>query len=290
MLRHHPPTSSLALEQSAQQAPGPSIKLPPSDITLFHRNGYLLLRSLFSPSECQEILTEVDRLYAQRSIPGCFNAISLEEAQVQGNVLLAYPRMMHPHRISPLLKQYLLHPQITSILTQLLGEEPIAAQSMFYWKPPTALGQAFHQDNFYLRVHPGTCIAAWVALDEIDEENGCLFVAPGSHLLDIVCPETADPAESFTKYFVPIPEGLEAEPLPMHPGDVLFFGGNLIHGSFPNRSTNRFRRCFIGHYAGQSAHELAKYYFPLYDIHGNEIHRAIATGGGPCGTEAKGPH
>jgi len=35
-------------------------------------------------------------------------------------------------------------------------------------------GQAFHQDNFYLRVKPGTCVAAWVAVDDADEENGSI--------------------------------------------------------------------------------------------------------------------
>ena len=34
-------------------------------------------------------------------------------------------------------------------------EEVLSAQSMFYFKPPGARGQALHQDNFYLRVEPG---------------------------------------------------------------------------------------------------------------------------------------
>jgi ectoine hydroxylase-related dioxygenase (phytanoyl-CoA dioxygenase family) len=198
--------------------------------------------------------------------------------------------MMHPHRVSDVAMRYMLHPAFGTELKVLLGEEAIAAQSMFYWKPPTARGQAFHQDNFYLKVHPGTCVAAWVALDEIDEENGCLFVAPGSHKLDIYCPEEADTRVSFTTHYVPVPEGLEQRAVRMHPGDVLFFGGNLIHGSFPNGSATRFRRSFICHYAGESAEELSKYYFPLYSMRGDVVTREVSTDGGPCGTEAKGPH
>jgi ectoine hydroxylase-related dioxygenase (phytanoyl-CoA dioxygenase family) len=186
--------------------------------------------------------------------------------------------------------RYLVHPRLEPRLRALLGEAPIAAQSMFYWKPPTARGQAFHQDNFYLKVHPGTCIASWVAVDPTDQENGCLFVAPGSHRLDIFCPEQADPGVSFTRDYVPVPPGLRAVPLPMAAGDVLFFGGNLIHGSYPNRSRDRFRRSFICHYAGVSARELSRYYFPLYDMQGGEVSRQVSTVGGPCGTEATGPH
>ena len=256
----------------------------------FHRDGYLIVRGLFAAAEVRELQTTFDELYARGSIKGCFNAVPAEEARAKGDILLAYPRMMHPHRVSDVALRYMLHPACDAVLTDLLAEPPIAAQSMFYWKPPTARGQAFHQDNFYLKVHPGTCVASWVALDEIDEENGCLFVAPGSHKLDIFCPEEADPTVSFTQHYVPVPEGLPRVPVYMAPGDTLFFGGNLIHGSMPNSSADRFRRSFICHYAGESAHELSKWYFPLYTMGGQVVEREVATGGGPCGDEEKGPH
>lgn len=265
-------------------------QLSPDQLRSYQEDGYLVLPGLLSAGEIAELEATFDALHARGSIPGCFQAVPLEEARARGDVLKAYPRMMHPHRVSEVAKRAMLHPAFATVLEQLLGEPAIAAQSMFYWKPPTARGQAFHQDNFYLKVHPGTCIAAWVAVDATDEENGCLFVAPGSHRLDIFCPEQADPAVSFTKDVVPVPEGLAAAPLPMAAGDVLFFGGNLIHGSYPNRSRDRFRRSFICHYAGQSAHELSKHYFPLYDMQGNEVRREVSQWGGPCGVEAPGPH
>jgi phytanoyl-CoA hydroxylase len=266
------------------------VNISTEDVTAFGRDGYLVVRNMLDSTAVAELQTTFDGLHAQGSIPGCFKAVSVTKARAKGDILLAYPRMMHPHRVSAVAMRYMLHPAFAAILTRLLGEAPIAAQSMLYWKPPTARGQAFHQDNFYLKVHPGTCVAAWIALDEIDEENGCLFVAPGSHRLDIFCPEEADPAVSFTNHYVPVPEGLPQVPVRMAPGDVLFFGGNLIHGSFPNQSADRFRRSFICHYAGESAHELSKWYFPLYTMQGQVVEREVAFGGGPCGDEAMGPH
>ncbi|MEJ7654789.1 MAG: phytanoyl-CoA dioxygenase family protein [Chloroflexia bacterium] len=44
------------------------------------------------------------------------------------------------------------------------------------YSPAGARGQALHQDNFFLKVEPGTCIAAWAALDPADRENGGLEV------------------------------------------------------------------------------------------------------------------
>ena len=112
----------------------------------------------------------------------------------------------------------------------------------------------------------------------------------GSHKLDVLCPEEADPTVSFTKQFVPVPEGLDEVPVDLDPGDVLFFGGNVIHGSQPNRSADRFRRSFICHYFGQSAEEVSRYYKPLYRFDGSEVQVSDATGGGPCGDlQPKGP-
>ena len=33
------------------------------------------------------------------------------------------------------------------------------------------------------------------------------------------------------------------------PGDVVFFGGHILHRSLANTTTDRFRRAFVGHYA-----------------------------------------
>ncbi len=254
----------------------------------FERDGYLILRGFFDPGDVQALAETFAALHARGEVPGCFKAVPPEQAS---DPLEAYPRMMHPHRVSEVARRYLLHPRLEPVLGALLREEPIAAQSMFYWKPPGARGQALHQDNFYLRAYPGTCLAAWLAIDSADRQNGGLFVAPGSHKLDVFCPEEADLSVSFTRHLVPVPEGLEQVPADLAAGDVLFFGGSVIHGSEPNRSRDHFRRSFICHYVGASAEEVGKHYRPLYRFDGSAVEVADATGAGPCGEfEAKGPH
>jgi hypothetical protein len=64
----------------------------------------------------------------------------------------------------------------------------------------------------------------------------------------------------------------------------MFFGGNLIHGSGPNRTTDRFRRTFIGHYVDESTEQLGKFYHPIFNMR-QEVasHVAEYSGGGPCG-------
>src|SRR5258707_9401420 len=109
----------------------------------------------------------------------------------------------------------MLDSRINACLTALLGLEPYAVQTMLYFKPAGARGQALHQDQFYLRVKPGTCMAAWLALDACDESNGCLQVVPGSDKWPVLCTIKADTEVSFTDVTVPIPERHEAVPVIM---------------------------------------------------------------------------
>ncbi len=260
----------------------------------FQRDGYLIVRELFGREEIDHIRKVFTTAMDNGPIEG-LNKI--DRIPDKNDPLARWPRMLHPHLhddkpVGPLAMKYMLDERLHNVLRELFGEEPIAAQSMFYFKPPGARGQDLHQDNFYLRIAPGTCMAAWIAVDDADRENGGMVVAPGSHKLDVVCPEASDQNQFFTDHHVEPPKGMEPVAADMKAGDVLFFNGSVIHGSYPNTSSDRFRRALICHYAPASCEEAAEYY-TLFDFKGNRLTRRIAEGGGPCGeigVAVKGAH
>ena len=262
--------------------------LSADQIERFNAEGHLVVRGFYNADDVALLQQTFDDMHAAGPVEGHFKPVS--EAESGGDPLKMYPRVMHPHHFNDIALRYLLEPRLEPVLTDLFGEEPLAAQSMFYFKPPTARGQALHQDNFYLNVDPGTCIAAWLALDEIGRENGGLEVVPGTHAMDLFCPEEADSSVSFTKEYVPPPQGLAAVPVDMRPGDMLFFNGSLVHGSGPNTTKDRFRRSYICHYIGRSAEKMSNWYRPITDFAGNDVFIDVNEGGGPCGTEEVGPH
>jgi phytanoyl-CoA hydroxylase len=257
------------------------------ELEFFHREGYLVKRSLFSKEECDQLIQHFMTMHKERRIPGY---TFVDEKDAGGDALKVYPRIMMPHRFDELARRWLLDTRVVEVLRALLAEEPIATQSMMYFKPPGARGQAFHQDNFYLKVKPKSCIASWVALEKTDPENGGLQVCPRTQNIDVKCPETANLDLSFSRELVPPPDGTTPVPVLLEPGDTLFFNGSVVHGSTPNYSKTRFRRSYICHYAPESMQEMAHWYFPLLDMNGNVVERAGAPGGGPCGTEVKGNH
>jgi hypothetical protein len=240
----------------------------------FNQNGYLISRGLFTPEEAARLSGHY--MTMRENDPAGVDLGSTDP-------LKRYPRMLMMHRHDETSLRWLLDRRIAAALGDLLGKEPFAVQTMIYFKPPGGRGQALHQDQYYLRVQPGTCIAAWMALDRCDEENGCLQVVPGSQDWPLLCTVKADLQQSFTDVTVPIPPGAEVRQMIMDPGDVLFFNGQIVHGSGPNHSRDRFRRSLIGHYIQGDAFEVAKWYHPVLRMDGRPVELGVSHQGGTCG-------
>jgi phytanoyl-CoA hydroxylase len=249
----------------------------------YDRDGFAVARGLFSPAEVAEVRETFDEL----------NRLRASEPRGDGitdpnDPLYQWPRIVHPHRFNDVAHRYMIHPGVAECLRAIVGEEPVATQSMYYFKPPGARGQSMHQDNLYLLVEPGTCLGAWTAIDRVDAENGGMMLVPGSHRGNIICQQKGDLSISFTPGFTPIPAGMKPVLVPMEPGDTLFFHGQVIHGSGPNRTKDRFRRSFIGHYAAGSLDKISKFYLPLVRMDGTKCEVAGNLDGGACGHDWQG--
>lgn len=263
-----------------------------AELQQFQQNGYVVSGGLFSPEEIAFYRQHFMKLREEEH-PGDFAGVPrIDGTSKTGDLfyedrpdpLKQYPRMIHMHRWDQASLDFLIADRINEKLTAFLGgTEPFAVQTMLYFKPPGARGQALHQDQYYLKVQPGTCIAAWLALDDCDEENGCMQVVPGSHNWDLLCPVKADTTQSFTDVTVPLPEGETPTPVLMKAGDVLFFNGSLVHGSFPNTSADRFRRSLIGHYIVGDAQKVGEFYHPAIHMDGSPVELEVNPGGGSCG-------
>jgi ectoine hydroxylase-related dioxygenase (phytanoyl-CoA dioxygenase family) len=253
--------------------------IAPEQKAEFERDGYTVVRGLFSEAEVEAYREHYMALRAAGTYWGDFAGVDLTSS----DPLKRYPRMIHMHRWDKTTLEFLINSRINECLTALLGAEPYAVQTMLYFKPPGARGQALHQDQSYLRVQPGTCAAAWLALDRCDEENGCMQLVPGTNDLPLLCTEKADTSKSFTDVTVPLAEGMHAVPMIMNAGDVLFFNGQVIHGSLPNVSKDRFRRSLIGHYIVGEAEKVGGFYHPVLRMDGTEVDLGLSEGGGPCG-------
>jgi ectoine hydroxylase-related dioxygenase (phytanoyl-CoA dioxygenase family) len=179
-----------------------------------------------------------------------------------------YLRIHMLHRQLEIHERFLLQPRILDVLEALIGPDVMAMQTMLFIKPPGGAGQGYHQDSYYIPTYPDTLCGAWLAIDRADEENGCVWFTTGtqhepiyptedritqnhSNLSDLTVVQNVSNMDVELNTLSRIAAKYPGREVPAiaDPGDVVFFAGHILHRSHPNRSANRFRRAFVGHYA-----------------------------------------
>jgi len=103
-------------------------------------------------------------------------------------------------------------------------------------KAPGGTSFQYHQDNQY-RVFDGFGVNFWIALDDIDEGNGCLWLVPGSQKLGPL-PWVPTGKANKSRKINWNPE--DAIPVPARAGDCVIFDRLTIHSSGEN-CTERHR-------------------------------------------------
>ncbi|KOB59180.1 Phytanoyl-CoA dioxygenase peroxisomal, partial [Operophtera brumata] len=138
--------------------------------------------------------------------------------------LLNRTKPSHFHQIQDILHDevfmtYSEDPRLLHIVSQLLGEDLTAINSMLINKPPGTTRHAPHQDLYYLPVRPANIVGTWSAIDSATIENGCL-----KKFFHVLMNE---------EKYAPVEKRVYIE---MNPGDTVFLHPLLIHGSGPNVS------------------------------------------------------
>jgi phytanoyl-CoA hydroxylase len=109
-----------------------------------------------------------------------------------------------------------------------------------------------HQDWWYLDTVPnGHLIAAWIALEDIDEQAGRFYVMPKSIKNPDFHSDTPnlshiDWLERIKVYFEANEEDIKAPDLKK--GDVLFWSSKTVHGALPTRDHSYSRKSLTAHY------------------------------------------
>ncbi len=228
----------------------PATPLTEEQVEFFRENGYFLHRKGMSGDLIDAFNRHIYDIRDQRPMP---EWAAVEEAKKYSL------RLFNPHKHDSFSRQLMKHDLVRGALAQFMGKEAVCVQSMYFYKEPGSPGQASHQDYYYIKNDPMTMIAAWTAMEDlIDEENGCLWVMPGTHKLGLL-PHGAVKNLEEHEHWTEETEGVDTSkqiPVVMEKGDILFFSELLIHSSNKNRSKNRWRRSYVCHYIREDSNVL----------------------------------
>lgn len=143
-------------------------------------------------------------------------------------------------RISPVVKRYMLNPDLGRMLCELEDERGYRVwHDQTLIKEPFANATAWHLDNPYWSFYARTSISIWIALEDATLENGCMWFIPGSHRLARF--ENVGIGMNMADLFKVYPEMANIDPVavPMKAGDCSFHNGFTAHGASCNMTRRR---------------------------------------------------
>lgn len=224
----------------------------------YRQEGYLVLTDLFEPAELAGMRAAWGRIADER-----------RRAGRKPHATLLMTHISHPEIAS-----IVRHPLLVKTIEAVLGGRVDLIQSQLMHGMPGSKGFSPHQDNFYNRAEPcDGIVAAWIAFEDVDKENGALGVFPASHLnglaetrrdwaylltrspdvakslLRLASPRfrTGDDNSSVIERFVyaQAPDHIQPVPVAMKAGSLVLMHGDAIHLSYPNQTKDRSRKSLL---------------------------------------------
>lgn len=225
------------------------INLNEEQIEAYHRDGFLIVKNLFSQEE-------IDKLYNS----------AIENSIMQKNAMDLNDQTGKKTKLSLWFTPgndvfgYLIRSErMVNSVAQLLGQESPVCHfhtKLMQKEPKVGGAWEWHQDYGYWYknqfLFPDQMMSVMIALTPANKENGCLQIIKGSHKLGRVNHGFA--GEQVGADMTMVNNALETMDLiycEIEPGDALFFHSNLMHRSEANLS-DKPRWSLISCYNSQS--------------------------------------
>lgn len=147
-------------------------------------------------------------------------------------------------------------------LASILLDDDVSGQNIQYFNKPPGIGKPTpaHQDGYYFMLEPNEAVTMWMALEKVDEENGCVRYIKGSHKKGML-PHARTNTLGFSQGIVDFDhgKGLANEVFfPTKAGDLLVHHSLTVHYADGNSSTDRTRKAMGLIYYAAKAKENVK--------------------------------
>jgi hypothetical protein len=203
-------------------------RINPETVQQYHRDGYILFdKPVFSEAKFAKLKAIFEDL-----------AANMGEGK-------RTDELDKPHFNDPRLFEFLMADEVLDIVEPLIGPNIGLWSSHFIAKEPF-VGRAtpWHEDSTYWKGRfdrMDQIVTVWLALDEVDRENGCMRVIPGTHTNGFSEYEEVDKANNTfgTEIRADQIDERKAVDFELMPGYASLHDGRIIHGADANTSPRR---------------------------------------------------
>jgi hypothetical protein len=235
------------LEHPKDPAEWHKFRLTEEQIAGFNEKGYLAGVQVLNDRQIDLLCSELAGLM-KRAHPAnhLFHEYHSNESKDPNAVLF---HALGAWRTGPAFHDVLWSPAFLVPASQLLGGPVRFWHDQLFCKPAHHGGVvAWHQDySYWTRTEPMSHLTCWIALDDSDRDNGCLYYVPGSHRWKLL-PVTGLTGNMDEIMTVLTPEQKQAflpVPIELKRGQCTFHHPLMVHGSFANRSERPRRATLI---------------------------------------------
>ena len=220
----------------------------------FERDGYIALPGFLNEAEVAELDAELKAVIAD-VVPTLPREWVFYEDKDDPTSLKQIQQLF---RHAPYFERLFFGSRFERVAETLLAGS-VEGKNMQYFNKPPRIGKPTppHQDGYYFMLDPCEAVTMWLALDDVDEENGCVRHVRGSNHLGMRPhgrTQTLGFSQGVTDYGRD--EDLANEvAFPAKPGDLLVHHAMTIHRADGNRSDTRTRRALGFIYYSQRARE-----------------------------------
>ncbi|CAN5413028.1 N/A [soil metagenome] len=229
------------------------MQLTADQLEAYNRDGYVVVEDLLPPAEVDALRERVHE-YTHGGRPWGGIKVQIEPRIERGELTVANPgdgirKIDFLVQNDDLFRKLGLHPNIVSILEQILGPDIKMFRNSLLLKPPEVGSvKGMHQDSPYWPIEPMELCSCWFALDDATPENGTMAVIPGGHKRGpLPHVNVTDDFVVDERYY----DMAETVVTPIRAGGGLFFHSLIPHYTASNRST-KWRRAIALSY--MSAH------------------------------------
>lgn len=216
--------------------------LTPSFIAAYQRDGFAKIQGFLDQGELAHWRCVVDAAVAERSerIPG-FADNGRTGDDFYDNV---FTQRCNLWRTSLAVRDLILDRRIGRLAALLEGQSSMRLyHDQALIKGPWANATSWHLDNPYWAFHSRHATTIWVALDDVNMQNGALYFMRGTH--QSASFDNVPIGPNVGALFATYPEWskLPGECIEMKAGDASFHNGLVAHAAGPNM-TPGIRRAF----------------------------------------------
>ncbi len=226
--------------------------LSSTDLVHFNRDGYLVIRQMYSRREIQTLSRWIDEISSRTPEAGKQMVYFEDDLKQPGKRILS--RIEKFADFHDNLRSFIYKDRMLGRVRELLGEDAVLFKEKINFKLPGGGGFKPHQD-----IQPGWdeytsfFISVLVTVDESTVENGCLELAAGHHKRGLLG-QKWKPLEGKEL------EGIDFVSYPMAPGDVAFFDCFVPHQSQANLTDKPRRNMYLTFNAASAGDHREKYY------------------------------